>query len=221
MTHRVKILLADDHVVLRAGLVALLDRESDIEVVAEASDGIECQELARLWNPDIVLMDLNMPRCGGLDALVALREELPDIKVLVLTMHDDLGYLRHVLAAGGSGFVLKQSASDELLTAIRTVREGGVFIHPPHAKMLADAPDPSLQDRHPTSSLVGAHGTLSEREAEVFRLLALGHTNGEIADIMFLSVKTVETYKSRLTRKLNATTRADLVRLALDLDVLR
>lgn len=221
MTSPVTVLLVDDHSVLRAGLVALLELEPDIDVVAEASDGIECLEMAARHRPDVVIMDLSMPRSGGLEALAAIRDELPDTRVLILTMHDDLGYLRHVLAEGGSGFVLKQSAGEELITAIRTVAEGGVFIHPHHAQSLADTRIPHVDDEAQQSEQARAHSTLSERESEVFRLLALGHTNSEIANIMFLSVKTVETYKGRLTRKLGARSRADLVRIALELDLLQ
>ncbi len=219
----IRVFLADDHSVLRAGLVALLTAESDIEVVGEASDGYECVEKAIVLEPDIILMDVNMPRCGGLEALAKVRADLPGTKVLVLTMHDDVGYLRRVLASGGSGYVLKQAASDELLSAIRTVSDGGVFIHPHHARILAsNAPDqPSDGSVGSDTDLSRRYDSLSEREAEVFRLVALGHTNAEIAEMTFLSVKTVETYKARLLKKLGVESRAALVRAALELDILR
>jgi DNA-binding NarL/FixJ family response regulator len=219
----IRVFLADDHSVLRAGLVALLTAEPDIEVVGEASDGYECVEKAIVLEPDVILMDVNMPRCGGLEALGKVRADLPGTKVLVLTMHDDVGYLRRVLASGGSGYVLKQAASDELLSAIRTVNEGGVFIHPHHAQILAsNAPDrPNNGSVGSDTDLSRRYDSLSEREAEVFRLVALGHTNAEIAEMTFLSVKTVETYKARLLKKLGVESRAALVRAALELDILR
>jgi DNA-binding NarL/FixJ family response regulator len=219
----IRVFLADDHSVLRAGLVALLTAEPDMEVVGEASDGYECVEKAIVLEPDIILMDVNMPRCGGLEALAKVRADLPGTKVLVLTMHDDVGYLRRVLASGGSGYVLKQAAGDELLSAIRTVNDGGVFIHPHHALILAsNTPDqPSDGGVGSDTDLTRRYDSLSEREAEVFKLVALGHTNAEIAEMTFLSVKTVETYKARLLKKLGVESRAALVRAALELDILR
>ncbi|NHZ70213.1 MAG: response regulator [Proteobacteria bacterium] len=221
--NKISVLLADDHSVLRAGLVALLEPEADIEVVGEAADGFECIDKALAYAPDVILMDINMPRCGGLDALVTIRERLPETKVLVLTMHDDVGYLRKVLASGGAGYVLKSSASDELMSALRTVNDGGVYIHPHHAHLLAtdSAGDTATRESGDDDDLEHRFNSLSEREAEVFRLVSLGHSNGEIAEMMFLSVKTVETYKARLMKKLGLEGRASLVRAALELNVLR
>jgi two-component system response regulator NreC len=222
MTSAIRILLADDHSVLRAGLIALLDSEPDIVVVGEAADGVECHDRALALRPDIILMDINMPNCGGLEALDKIRRELPDTKVLILTMHDDIGYLKHVLSSGGSGYVLKQAASEELLSAIHTVNDGGIFIHPHHAKALArDSATTDDASLRRTSTLVERRfASLSDRESEVFRLLALGHSNGEIAELTFLSVKTVETYKARLMGKLEIASRAELVHVALELDLL-
>ena len=222
MTSPIRILLADDHAVLRAGLVALLDGEPDIVVAGQAADGAECHTQALVLRPDIILMDINMPKGGGLEALSKIRRELPDTKVLILTMHDDIGYLKRVLSSGGSGYVLKQAASEELLSAIHAVNDGGIFIHPHHAQALAhdsgEADDTGTQgaDNH----LEQRYASLSEREREVFRLLALGHSNGEIAEFTFLSVKTVETYKARLMRKLEIASRAELVHVALELELL-
>jgi len=222
MTSAIRILLADDHSVLRAGLVALLDAESDIVVVGQAADGLECHEQALALRPDIILMDINMPNCGGLEALGTIRRDLPETKVLVLTMHDDIGYLKHVLSSGGSGYVLKQAASEELLSAIHSVNDGGVFIHPHHAQALArnSETSDSASAQNAGNLIEQRYCSLSERESEVFRLLALGHSNGEIAALMFLSVKTVETYKARLMRKLEIVSRAELVHVALELDLL-
>jgi two-component system response regulator NreC len=219
-----RVLLADDHPVLRAGLSALLAAEPEIEVVGEADDGLDCIELAAKVRPDIILLDINMPRCGGFDALDRLREELPETRVLVLTMHDDVSYLRRVLASGGSGYILKQAAGTELLTALRTVSDGGVFIHPHHAKLLATHDQAIASHGSPDESDDNnreRYRSLSKREAEVFRLVALGHSNSETAKMMYLSVKTIETYKARLMRKLGLDSRAALVRLALELDILK
>lgn len=222
MTSPIRILLADDHTVLRAGLVALLDGEPDIVVVGQAADGVECYAQALALRPDIILMDINMPKGGGLEALSKVHGVLPDAKVLILTMHDDIGYLKRVLSAGGSGYILKQAASEELLSAIHAVNDGGIFIHPHHAQALVlDSERADDTGTHRTDELLAQrYDSLSEREREVFRLLTLGHSNGEIAELTFLSVKTVETYKARLMRKLGTASRAELVHVALELELL-
>ena len=218
----IRVLLADDHSVLRAGLIALLEAEPGIEVVGEAADGFECIDKAMALAPDVILMDINMPRCGGLDALVTIHQRLPATRVLVLTMHDDVGYLRRVLASGGAGYVLKSAASEELMSALRTVHDGGVYIHPHHAHLLATNGESQDKDHEAgdVDDLKSRYESLSERETEVFKLVSLGHSNGEIAEMTFLSVKTVETYKARLMKKLDLEGRASLVRAALELDVL-
>ncbi len=211
-SHPIRIILADDHAILRAGLTALLNAEQDMLVVGEAENGTDCIQLVRAEQPDVILLDLNMPQLSGLDALPTLRQVAPASHVLVLTMHDDEGYLRQVLAAGGAGYVLKQAADSELLTAIRTVYNGGTFLHPAHAQALLRPP----QSAEATAPAVdGAVELLSERELEVLKLLALGHSNKEIAAMLYLSVKTVETYKARVMDKLTLRTRSALVRFAL------
>lgn len=215
----IRVLLADDHAVLRAGLRSLLNDQPDLRVVGEAGDGISCVDMATELRPDVIVLDINMPNCNGLEALDKLRETVPDTKVVVLTMHDDPGYLRRVLSSGGAGFLLKQSAADELITALHAVMEGGIYVSPQHAKVLLEdtvaATSPSDND------LAARYGTLSEREAEIFALVAQGHSNREIADSLYISVKTVETYKTRMMRKLGLKSRAALVRMALELDVLK
>lgn len=220
MKDPIRIVLADDHTVLRAGLKALLSAESDLEVVGEAGDGIDCVGLAAELQPDVIVLDINMPTCGGLEALPAIRERAPECRVLVLTMHDDPGYLRTVLRSGGSGFLLKQSAADELLSAIRSVAEGGLYVSPRHARVLLDQAAADTARRRPDDEKHVRYQSLSDRETEIFKLTALGHSNAEMAEILALSVKTVETYKSRMMKKLNLDGRASLVRLALELDVL-
>ncbi|MEE8498465.1 MAG: response regulator transcription factor [Acidimicrobiia bacterium] len=217
----IRIVLADDHAVLRAGLKSLLSAERDFDVVGEAGNGIECVALAADMEPDVIVLDINMPVCGGLDALPAIRQCAPDCKVLVLTMHDDPGYLRTVLKAGGSGFLLKQAAADELLSAIRVVADGGLYVSPRHARVLLDQAAADTARREPNDEKHARYRSLSDREAEIFKLTALGHSNAEMAAMLSLSVKTVETYKARMMRKLGLNGRASLVRLALELDLLR
>lgn len=219
---QIRIFLADDHTVLRAGLRALLNREPDMKVVGEAEDGESCVRQVVLSKPDIVLLDINMPCCGGLEALPRLGALVPDTRVLVLTMHDDPEYLKQVLASGGAGYVLKQAASEELLSAIRAVYDGGIYLHPQHTRVLLDAAVDRQKDTRaaPMDEKHARYANLSEREAQIFKLVALGHRNGEIAEMLHLSVKTVETYKSRLMQKLGLRSRAALVRLALDLGIL-
>ncbi|MCC6453643.1 MAG: response regulator transcription factor [Caldilineaceae bacterium] len=207
----IRILVADDHAVLRAGLTALLNAEPDLTVVGEASDGSECLRVAQAVQPDVILLDINMPGMNGLEVLPLLQQSAPQSRVLVLTMHDDSTYLRQVLRAGGAGYVLKQAADKELLSAIRTVHSGGTFLHPAHAQALLTDPSAAATPTQSDNRLE----QLSEREQEVLTLIALGYSNKEIAEKLFLSVKTVETYKARIMEKLELTTRAALVRFAL------
>lgn len=208
----IRIVLVDDHAVLRAGLTALLNAEADMSVVGEAGDGAAAIGVAQALHPDVILLDINMPTMNGLDALTALRQAAPTSRILVLTMHDDQTYLRQVLALGGAGYVLKQAADSELLTAIRTVYHGGAFLHPAHAQALLT---PTVNEPAPPTTTDNGLAILSEREVQVLKLLALGHSNKEMAEMLFLSVKTVETYKARIMEKLALTTRAALVRFAL------
>ncbi|MCB0183756.1 MAG: response regulator transcription factor, partial [Caldilineaceae bacterium] len=165
------------------------------------------------------LLDLNMPQMNGLDALPELRRVVPQSRILILTMHDDESYLRQVLAAGGAGYVLKQAADSELLTAIRTVYHGGTFLHPAQPQILLQPP--SADATGDATDDDAAVAQLSDRELEVLKLLALGHSNKEIAEMLYLSVKTVETYKARLMEKLALQTRSALVRFALKHGLLR
>jgi DNA-binding NarL/FixJ family response regulator len=208
---QIRILVTDDHAVLRAGLTALLNAENDLLVVGEAADGSECLRVAQALQPDVILLDINMPGVNGLEVLPLLRQVAPQSRVLVLTMHDDILYLRQVLRSGGAGYVLKQAADKELLSAIRTVHSGGTFLHPAHAQALLADPAAATVAVDDDKAL----GQLSEREQETLKLIALGYSNKEIAEKLFLSVKTVETYKARIMEKLELTTRAALVRFAI------
>ncbi len=211
---KIRLLLVDDHAVLRAGLRFLLNAQPDMEVVGEASDGVEAARLAEELRPDVVLMDLTMPGGGGIEATRKVREACPETKVLVLTMQDDAGYVREALAAGASGFVLKQAADNDLLSAIRTV----------HASRTMVFAGPSFGSGQTPSWLTGGRegakpsglALLTEREKEVVRLLALGHTNQEVAELLYISVKTVDSHRTRIMEKLGLSRRAELVRFALE-----
>lgn len=210
---KIRIFLADDHTVLRAGLRTLLNSEADMQVVGETGGESDCLESILNANPDILLLDINMPCCSGLEILAQLHSQTPRIRVLILTMHDDAEYLRQVLAMGGAGYVLKEAAETELLTAIRTVYNGGVFLHPDHARLLLQQPAHPLMS--PPQVSIDPFAVLSDREREVLRLIALGHSNREISQMLHISIKTVETYKARGMEKLKLASRAALVRFAL------
>lgn len=206
-----RVLLADDHAVLRSGLRLLLTSTNEYEVVGEATSGVETLRLAEELQPDLILLDLSMPALGGLDALPTLRKLAPAARILILTMHDDPQYLRQALKGGASGYVLKKAADTELLSALRAVLRGEVYVHPSMTRAL-------LEDMLPEAQSAGKQGlwsSLSEREQEVLKMVALGHTSAEIAEQLNLSAKTVETYRARGMEKLGLRTRAALVRFAL------
>ena len=207
---KLRIYLADDHAVVRAGLKALIDAQPQLEVIGEAGDGrTACQQIQEL-QPDVVVMDVSMPGITGAQATAQLKQTCPNVKVLALTVHEDKGYLRLLLEAGASGYVLKRAAAEELIHAIRMVAAGGVYLDP----VLAGKVVGSFV-RVPVRESVPEGGDLSDREAEVVRLIAAGYSNKEIASRLGLSVKTVETYKARSMEKLGLASRADLVRYAL------
>ncbi len=214
---KIRVLLADDHAVLRAGLRLLLDAQADMEVVGEASTGDQAVTQAKKLTPDVVLLDITMSGPDGLDAVRKIKEDSPEVKVLALTMHDDESYLRQVLERGGSGYVLKRSADTELLSAIRAVHEGGTYLHPAHAHMLLKGKG---EDEEPTEAKTGKRDILSNREQQVLKLIALGYTNRQTANELFLSVKTVEAYRARMQRKLGIKGRVELVRYALRVGLL-
>ncbi|MGQ9833107.1 MAG: response regulator [Candidatus Villigracilaceae bacterium] len=209
------ILLADDHAVLRAGLKLLLESQSDFQVVGEAASGLEALSLTEKLQPDLLLLDLSMSGLGGLDALPALRKIAPATKILILTMHDDPQYLRTALKNGASGYVLKKAADSELISAIRAVLHGEMYVHPSMTRALLETMLPSAESAAPD-----AWDTLSERERSVLKLVALGHTSAEIAEKLNLSAKTVETYRARGMEKLGLPNRAALVRFALKKGIL-
>jgi DNA-binding NarL/FixJ family response regulator len=205
-----RIFMADDHVVVREGLKALVNSQPGLHVVGEASDGRAAYEGVVATRPAVVVMDVTMPGGSGVEATRALRRTCPEVKVVALTVHEDESYLRGLLEAGASGYVLKRSAAEDLIHAIRTVAAGGIYIDPNLAGRLVN----SYIDAKAVHSPVDP-GALTERESEVVRLIALGHSNKEIAARLAISVKTVETHKARSLEKLGLHSRADLVRYAL------
>ncbi len=202
-----RVLIADDHALVRSGLRMLLENEGDFEVVAEAGTADEAVRAARLEKPDVVLLDVVMPGRSGLEALDDVLEAAPDTKVLVLSMQDDPRYVREAFAAGASGYLLKEAADAELVAALREVAAGGHYVHPALGARIAAA-DAAAQAK-------AASDPLSDREREVLRLLALGHTNQEIAKMLYISVRTAETHRAHIMQKLRLSTRAELVRYAL------
>ena len=209
---KIRVLIVDDHPVVRSGLKSLLEAEEDIEPVGEAGTMQEAVLRSRSLKPDVVLMDVVMPGGSGIEATPAVLKEAPDAKVLILSMQDDPSYVRESFAAGASGYVLKEAADEEVVTAVREVAGGGHYVHPSlGAKMVAaDAEERRRAESDP----------LTDREREVLRLLALGHTNQEIAKTLFLSVRTVETHRAHIMQKLRLQTRAELVRYAMEQEML-
>jgi two-component system response regulator NreC len=208
---KLRILLADDHVTVREGVKMIINAQKDMEVVAEAADGRGAVAEAQAVRPDVVVMDVSMPRVNGLKATEMLKECCPEVKVLALTRHQDDGYLQQLLRAGAAGYVLKQSRPAELLQAIRAIGEGGSYLDPAVAgRVIGDYG----RRRQPVTTVAGA-GTLSSREEEVLRLIAWGYSNKEIATRLDLSVKTVETHKANAMHKLQMRSRIDIVRFAL------
>ena len=216
-THKIRVMIADDHAILRAGLRMLVNAQADMEVISEASDGEKAVQTARETRPDVALLDLTMPRIGGMKALEAMARDCPEIRVLVLTMHDDPAYLRSALAAGASGYLLKRAVDSELIAAIRAVHRGGIFVDPRLASILVhDILAKKGTKARPTRTV----NILSHRELQVLGLVARGYTSAEIAKQIFVGVKTIETYRSRFAEKLGLRTRSDVIRIAMQMGLL-
>jgi len=202
----IRIVLADDHTVVRRGLELLLGAEEGLEVVASVGDVEAAIRTTRGYKPDVLVLDLNMPGGSSLDAIPKILEASPNTKIAVLTMQNEPAFARQALSAGAMAYVLKEAADDELVTAVRRAAMGETYLNPQlGARMAAEPPQPS-----------GPPDDLSEREVEVLRMIALGHTNAEIAEQLFLSIRTVESHRAHIQQKLRRSSRADLVRYALD-----
>ena len=202
-----KILIADDHGIVRSGMKLLIERQSDMEVVAEAEDGVQAVEQALTSHPDCCVLDVSMPRLTGIQAARQIRQYLPDTPVLILSMHDDERYVFDALKAGASGYVLKREVDQALLTAIRAVHRGDAF--------LTNAVERSLVREWMSDDSTGPEEPLSPREQEVLKLISEAHTNRDIAEILMLSEKTVESHRANLLRKLGMRDRVELVRYAI------
>jgi two-component system response regulator NreC len=204
MTEQIKIVIADDHAIVRRGLRQLLEGEDGFEVVAEAEDVESARRYLRGHHPDVLVLDLNMPGEPSIEAIPKLRAEFPDTQIVVLTMQNEPAYARSALGAGVLGYVLKESADAELVEAIRSAVAGEQYLNPRLGAKVAAEPPPGPPDG------------LSDRELEILRLIALGFTNSQVAEELFLSVRTVETHRAHIQQKLGLTDRAELVRYALD-----
>lgn len=215
--NEIRVFVADDHAVLRAGLKLLINTQADMKVIGEAGDFPTTREKVRELSPDVITLDLSMPGADALRTIEELSAEMPSSKVLVLTMHDDASMLRTAIAAGAAGYIVKSSADTELLTAIRTVADGRTFIN------LPGNVSPSVPETHAPldAECRKTIESLSVREREVLRYVALGHTNQAIADRLLLSVKTVESYRARLMAKLKVATRAELTQFAMKSGVMQ
>ncbi len=200
----IRVVIADDHAVVRRGLRQVIDSEADLEVVAEASNLMDARRYVRGHHPDVLVLDLNLPDGLSLDSIPEIRTEFPETQIVVLTMQSEPAYARRALSAGALGYVLKEAAESELVEALRRAAAGDTYLNPRLGARVAAEPPPGPPDG------------LSEREVEVLRMIALGHTNAEIAEQLYLSVRTVETHRAHIQQKLSLGSRSELVRYALD-----
>jgi len=210
----IRLLIADDHGVLRAGLVALLNAETGMQVVGEAGDEHTAVILAVEKQPDIVLMDISMPDGGGIEATRRIKQLAPKVRVLILTVHEDRSLMEEAIRAGAMGYILKRAIKDQLISAIHTVMQDEVYLHPAMSRMLLE--------NHTSTQTPSEHSPdpLTPRESEVLRHLAQGYTNSQIAEILHISVRTVEYHRGNLTSKLNLRSRVELMRYAEEQDLI-
>lgn len=214
---RIRVLIADDHAILREGIRALLKLSEDIEVVGEAADGHEAVEQCRRLDPDVVLMDIAMPGLGGLEATLEIKKENPRAKILVLTQYEDREYMRRFLKAGVAGYVLKKSAGSELTAAIRAAYRGGLVLDPDVARQAME----EYRVKPATDEAADPYETLTDREKQVLKLVAEGRSNKEVAELLGISVKTAMSHRERLMEKLDLHSRTDLIKFAIRKGVIR
>lgn len=208
---KTRVMIVDDHALVREGIAAFLKMSADIEVVGEAADGIEAIEGVKKLNPDIVIMDIAMPKLGGLEALVEIKKINPDVKVLVLTQYEDKEYIRRFLKAGASGYMLKRAVGLDLLTAIKAIASGEAYLHPSIAASVIDEYVGSNKNKASDDP----YEALTDREKQVLKLIAEGHTSKEIADILGISAKTAIAHQTNLSEKLDIHARAGLIKFAI------
>jgi|ERR1700733_4468038 two-component system response regulator NreC len=215
-TAKIRLVVADDHAILRSGLRMLINAQPDMEVVGEAEDGIEAVQAIQKANPDVAILDVTMPKSGGLNAIKEIVARNRSTRILLLTMHEEPAYLRTALAAGAAGYVLKKSVDADLLSAIRAVYKGRTYVDSELADILVRDAFGKKED----GAGSGADSLLSDRELQVLKLVAEGFSSREIAEQIFISTKTVETYRARFAEKLGLKSRAQIVRYALNLGLL-
>jgi two-component system response regulator NreC len=208
---KIRVLLADDHTILRAGLKMMLNAQPDIETIGEASDGKQAVSEAERLLPDVIIMDVTMPECNGIEATRQIKRLLPDVRVLILTMHENEEYLFQTLRAGAAGYMLKEAADTDLISAIRVVSGGRFYLSPSAQSMLVSD---YLQRVH-TGEERDSYSALTEREREILKLVAEGYTNSQIGERLFISPKTVDTHRTHIMDKLNLHSRAELVKYAM------
>jgi two-component system, NarL family, response regulator NreC len=217
MGFKAKVLIADDHALVRQGIASFLKMSDAYEVVGEAADGVEAIQAVKKNKPDIVLMDISMPKLGGLEATVEIKKINPDIKILVLTQYEDTVYIRRFFKAGVSGYLLKKAVGVELLTALETVLAGRKYVHPSIASCVVDGYI-GVQKGEPAED---TYDSLTDREKQVLKLIAEGYTQKEAADILNISAKTVVTHQTNISEKLNIHTRAGLIKFAIQKGIIK
>jgi DNA-binding NarL/FixJ family response regulator len=217
MGFKAKVLIADDHALVRQGIASFLKMSDAYEVVGEAADGVEAIQAVKKHRPDVVLMDISMPKLGGLEATVEIKKINPDIKILVLTQYEDTVYIRRFFKAGVSGYLLKKAVGVELLTALETVLAGRKYVHPSIASCVVDGYI-GVQKGEPAED---TYDSLTDREKQVLKLIAEGYTQKEAADILAISAKTVVTHQTNISEKLNIHTRAGLIKFAIQKGIIK
>ena len=210
-----KVIIADDHAVVRAGLRALIKSEPSLELVGEASGGHETIELVNKYKPDILVLDISMPDLDGIAVTKKITAELPDIRILILTLHEDKALLREVLKLGASGYILKRAAETELISAIQIVMRGDMYVDPSLVHTLIDDNEES------SNSVLDSHEPLTPRELEVLKLIALGYTNRQVGEELDISVRTAEGHRANISDKLGISSRVELVRYALENGIIK